>query len=360
MIKKNKSIVSVFLMVVFMWGALLLQISYAKGGNQSDPEPGRDAALAFLQAQMGASGLLDSYVDDNIDYAYTYDNALAIMAFVSSGDIDTAKVILDALASVGPEPEGGFLNRYLADSGAPDGTLELGPNGYVIQAINLYYEATNDDTYNGIAVQIAQYMLSLQDENGGLFGNASVTWKSTENNLGALSGIHNLGIIQNNSYYIDRASAIRSFLVDLCWDGERFLRGEDDYSIATDTQSLGNLVLGTPYKNGIYWVRDYTMNTRRYSGRLQMTGFDMNDDKDTIWTEGTLQQALSYLYAGDTNEYSFFVTESEKLFQESGALLLATNSGTTGFGWILEPWEAVAPTAWYIFALNQDNVLELY
>lgn len=52
-------------------------------------------------------------------------------------------------------------------------------------------------------------------------------------------------------------------------------------------------------------------------------------------------------------------TEAEKTLQPQGAFLLTTNRGTTGFSWTLERWQAVAPTAWYIFVSNQDNVLAL-
>lgn len=324
----------------------------------STPTP--EQALTFLRNQMSPVGLVDSYVEDNVDYAYTYDNALAAMAFISAGDMTSAETILDAFATIGPEPEGGFLDCYRTNSGAPNGTLSIGHNAYLLQAMNLFYLQTADPKYNTIARGIADYLLSLQDVDGGIVGMAGVTWKSAESNFGALSGIHNLGKVQNLSSYVDSASQIRNFLVTECWNGTRFLRGENDPVIVTDTQSLGGMVLGPDYKNGAYWVEGYTLTTKRYDGRKSVTGFDFNDDKDTVWTEGTFQEAMAFLVASDTSKYNFYKTESEKLFNSpSGAFWLASNTGTAGGSWILRKWQAAAPTAWYICAYNQDNVLEL-
>ncbi|MFH1778790.1 MAG: hypothetical protein ABH847_01995 [Candidatus Omnitrophota bacterium] len=331
----------------------------ARKPTPPDTTPSPEKALSFLRGQISTVGLLDSYVEDNTDYSYTYDDALAAMAFISAGDFVSARRILDAFVAIGPQPEGGFLHRYHATDGSPYGTLSVGHNAYLLQAMNLYYLETGDSRYNLLAQEVANYILSQQDIDGGIFGRAGVTWKSTESNLGALSAIHNLGKVQNIPYYIDRANAIRNFLITECWDGVRFLCGENDPMIVTDVQALGGMVLGPSYANGAYWVENYTRTTKRYSGRKTITGFDFNADRDTVWIEGTLQETMAFFVAGDITKYSFYKTESEKLFQSSGALLLASNTGTTGFDWILERWQAVAPTAWYIYACNQDNVLEL-
>lgn len=323
------------------------------------PAPGPSGALSFLRGQIGAFGLVDSYVEDGTDDSYTYDNALAVLAFISSGDTASARGILDALAAIGPEPEGGFLDRYHAQDGRHDGSLSVGPNGYVLQALNLYRLTTGDETYAGLSVGIADYILGLQASDGGIFGFAGATWKSTENNLGALSGIHNLGTLLESPYYLTRAAQIESFLVSECWDGVRFLTGENDPMIVTDVQALGAMVLGPAFASGAYWVEDHTLTTRRYSGRKQVTGFDFNADGDTVWTEGTLQEVMAFLVAGDIVRADFYMTEAEKLFQSSGALWLASNRGSTGFDWTLERWQAVAPTAWYVWVSNADNVLAL-
>jgi len=118
-------------------------------------------------------------------------------------------------------------------------------------------------------------------------------------------------------------------------------------------------VLGPAYKNGAYWIKSYTLNTKQYAARKTVTGFDENTDRDTVWTEGTLQESIAYMAAGDTANFNFYKTEAGKLLQSSGALWAATNTGTTGFGENFQRWQAVAPTAWYVYACYQDNVLAL-
>ena len=56
-----------------------------------------EAALGFLKTRMGPIGLLDSFVEDRTDYSYTYDNALAAMAFLSAGDRLSAQRVLDGV-----------------------------------------------------------------------------------------------------------------------------------------------------------------------------------------------------------------------------------------------------------------------
>jgi len=319
-----------------------------------------EAALGFLKSRMGTAGLLDSFVEDKTDYSYTYDNAVAAMAFLSAGDRLSAQRILNGFVGISPAPGGGFLHRYRTTGAGAGGTLAAGHNAYLLQALNLFSWRTGDHRYDGTARGIADFLLSLQDSaDGGVFGRTGVSWKSTENNLAAYSAIANLSVVQNLPAYGIRAAQIKDFLVRECWRETRFLTGKNDAMIVTDAQALGTQILGAGYSNGSFWVESYTKATQRYSAKKQVTGFDLNTDRDTVWTEGTLQQALAFWLAGDNARFGFYRTESEKMLQSSGAFWAASNRGTTGFGEFFERWQAVAPTAWYILVSHQDNVLGL-
>ena len=332
-----------------------------KGNGDGESVASVEAALGFLEGQKGPVGLIDSFVEDNADYAYTYDNALAAMAFISDRDLASAAAILDAYAAIGGEPDGGFLHRYRASDGGPAyGLPGVGHNAYLLQAMALYSLESGDGAYDGLARGIAAYLLAHQDSDDGLFGRTGVTWKSTENNLAAYSALHNAGMVLGVPSFMERAELIRGFLVTETWDGIRFLTGEGDPMIVTDVQALGVMILGSSYAGGAYWVEDHTLTTRRYKGRQRVTGFDLNTDRDTVWTEGTLQQAMAFLVAGDIERADGYKQEAEKLFQPSGAFWQASNAGTSGFGDTFMRWQAVAPTAWYVLLANQDNVLELF
>ncbi|MDD5449374.1 MAG: hypothetical protein PHO42_02090 [Candidatus Omnitrophica bacterium] len=353
MVKK----LSVILLVVFC-AAVFYNAAEAAKPEPALQVPRVEMALAFLRNQIRGSGLLDSFVEDNSDYSYTYDDALAAMAFLSAGDTASARRVLDGFFNIGSQPEGGFLHRYYASSGMPaDGILGAGHNAYLLQAMNMYYMKTGDAKYNMLAQGIANYIINLQAEDGGVCGKEGVAWKSAENNLGALSAIHNLGVAQNIQYYRDKAKEIQNFLIAECWDGQRFLTGEDDTMVVTDTQALGAIILGRQYSNGAYWIKNYTGTTKKYASRKTVTGFDENTDRDTVWIEGTLAEAMAFMVAGDLDSFNFYKTEAEKLFLSTGALYAATNTGTTGFDEDFKHWQAVAPTAWYVFVCKQDNVL---
>lgn len=357
--RSNVSRFVVFLLIlsVFYTGTELLA---KKGGGGGKPSK-KDKALSFLSSQIGPVGIVDSFIEDGIDYSYTYDNAMSAMAFISADDFTSAQTILDAfLNTIQLQPEGGFLHRYYSSNGSPAyGILFVGPNAYLLQAMNLYYLNTGDTRYNALAQQLADFLISLQDIDGGIVGLPGAVWKSTENNLGALSAIHNYGTICGLQYYIDKAALISAFLTTECWDGTRFLAGENDPTIVTDVQALGTLVLGAAYSNGAYWIEAHTLNTQKYFRRKTVTGFDLNTDKDTVWIEGTLQESLAFYIAGDSSKFEDYKSESEKLANGSGAFYQASNTGTTGYGDNFEKWQAVGPTAWYVLIANQDNVLEL-
>jgi len=315
-------------------------------------------ALNFLRNQMSSKGLLDSFVEDGKNWSFTYDNALAAMAFISAGDLTTVETILDALSDIGPESEGGFLHRYTPSGGPSEGVLVVGHNAYVLQAMNLYFLKTGDPKFNLLAQGIADYLLSQQDTNGGLFLRDGDTAKSTENNLAAYTAIHNLGVLQEIPFFRTKANEIQNFLITEIWDGKRFLKGEKNFLIATDVQALGALILGAldwKFQNGVFWVEFFTVTTQ-----MQITGFDLNIDRDTVWTEGSLQASLAFALSRskDYARYKKYKSEVEKLIQNTGGLWESSNTGTSGEGYDFNPWTAVAPTAWYILVYNQDNVLE--
>ena len=323
--------------------------------NPAQAEP-VDNALNFLRGQITGTGFVDSYPDDGTDRSYTYDNAMAALAFISAGDFPSARRILDAFNAIAPP----YVHRYRTQDGRPDGIVNTGHHGYILQAMNLYYVGTGDSRYNLTAQRVGNFLVSVQDSDGGLFGRPGAPWKSTENNLGAFAALYNLGRIQNIPYFLEKAELIRNFLTTECWDGERFFQGENDRNIVTDVQALGTLALGPDYAGAPYWIEWQTLNTQRYSGRKRVTGFALEAQPPpaVIWTEGTLQMTLAFDVNFDLSRAKAYRAEAEKLIYPSGALAQASNPGTVG-GDPVSRTPAVSPTAWYVLAANKDNVFEL-
>lgn len=318
---------------------------------------GLNGAYAFLAGQLKGIGLIDSYKDSYAD-SYTYDDALAVMAFAAKGDYARAETILSAYQNkIGAPLYGGYYDVYNYTTGIGRGNISAGPNAWFLCAVNYYYYKTGDAQFLPTAQILADYLVGLQDVNdGGLFGDEYATWKSTENNLAAYAGLYNYGMLTNNSVYTQKADLIKGFLQTDCWNGETFLRGKNDPTEVTDVQSLGVLALGTTYASAIYWAEYHTKCTKRL-GKLTVTGFDFNNDLDTVWMEGTLQEAMAFKKNYDDYRAGIYFNNVSKTQKSSGAFLCATNRGTTGTDWILQPIESTAPVCWYIFYSTGINPL---
>jgi hypothetical protein len=324
------------------------------GGNKATP---LEKAHNYLVGQVQSSGLIRSY-NDSSSASYTYDNALAIMAFVAIGDSDNARTILGTFQSgISIPASGGYHDVYDFTNGVGSGAISAGPNSWLLNAVNLYRYKTGDLQFQSLGQQLADYLVNLQDADGGLFGGESFPWKSAEHNQSAYAALYNFGMLSNQDIYVQKANLIKNFLFTECWDGERFLRGKNDYTVVTDVQALGVLSLGTSYASAIYWAEYHTKCTHNINRKTTVTGFDFNDDLDTVWLEGTLQQAIAFNKNYDDWRAGIYYEEVNKTQRRNGSFLLATNEGTTGSDWILMPIECVAPTCWYIFYNTDTNPL---
>lgn len=350
----------------------MLWMTRVQGNNIAN----RQAATDFLNDQMDPdTGLLDSLVEDGKPWLYTYDQAMAAMAYIGAGRIHKARQALQALQALPRGTNGGFYHRYNTESGQPasHSNIRVGHNAYVLQAVNMYYAYTRDDQFHTMAGQVADFILTCQDVagsprqdtlDGGFFGDATTAvWKSTENNLAlyvALQNYANLMMVGNNGVYITAASNVRNFLLEQCWNDGRFYTGKGDAMISTDANALGVLVFRSGYSSALSLIENANELDYEYEPNQFISGFDMNVDKDTVWTEGTLQMSLAYFTVGETTKGEEYIQETLKMQQASGGFLQSIVEGTTGQGENFLPWQAVAPTAWFILADLRINPLWIW
>jgi len=364
MIKKGgkfiRLIVSLVLtMTVISFSYTSLAVKPEKTGkpdkdNESQSEVER--AHNYLASQVKGIGLINSHNDDSCS-SFTYDNAIAVIAFVAMEDYNNARTILNTFKSgVAIPARGGYNDVHDYETGVRGGPISAGPNAWLLNAVNFYYYKTGDAQFQSLGRQLADYLVFLQDINGGLYGGEFVTWKSAEQNQAAYAGLCNFGTFIGDGTYIESANLIRDFLITECWDGERFWRGERDRAWVTDVQALGVLSLGTSYASALYWAEDHTKCTHRL-GRWKITGFDFDYDLDTVWFEGTLQMAMAFKRNYDDGKALYYYDNVKKTQRNNGSFLCATNEGTTGTDWTLMPIECVAPACWFIFCETQTNPL---
>jgi hypothetical protein len=321
-------------------------------------------AQIFIANQIKGIGLVDSYQEDATNKSYVYDDALAAIASIAMGNFGLAKEILDTLAfEVKKTSKNVPYERYLYSdtTGAGQGTAYSGNSAWLLQALNLYQKLKKENIYPTTQKSLADYILSLQDPvDGGIWGYAGCGWKSTEHNLIAYVAVRNYGRINNLPDYVTKAEKIKVFLKsEAVWDGVRFGRGAWDTTEVVDVQALGVIVLGSYYSNALTWAESTLKLTRSFNATT-VTGFDFNNDLDTVWIEGTLQMARAFSKIGDTTKGSYYYNEAIKTKQSDGSLLLATNPGTASDEWYMQVWRSIAPTCWLIFCYMNFNPLVMY
>lgn len=327
-------------------------------------------------------GLLPSY--EGWTDCFTYDQALACMAFVKRGDFRKAKLILDFYEKTYRDQIKkygkfiGFSDAYKKD-GAWGETWAAGPNAWLLMAVNQYTYLTKDMRYLELAKKIADWLISLEAIDGGIiggyYGNGEpMTWISTEHNFDCYVAFRDLGILTGDDRYLKIAKEIKLWLENAAWNKEqnRFNMGNDNPNYATDLSSWAVLSLGKKYGPTLDFAIDKSLTKKLYKVKdVEIEGFDFGStyekshypDKDAVWLEGTGQMVLAFDRAGRKEEKNHFLAELDKALTPSPAhknaagLPYATNTGTPAYGsWLMQDKPlCVSSTAWYIFAKENYN-----
>lgn len=191
--------------------------------------------------QRNQTGLIPSFEGDGDvgDWAFTYDQALAVIAFVRSGEGARAVRILDFYLAAPKINDGAFANAYYAsDCGVAEAIAHAGPNIWLGIAALQYTQATRDNRYLPLAVGIARWLDTIKDTEGGLKGGATVTWYSTEHNLDAYAFYRMFYQLTQEEYWRREAEKSLSWLGKNAYSkiSEPFVkRGKGDSTVATDT-----------------------------------------------------------------------------------------------------------------------------
>jgi hypothetical protein len=358
--------------------------------------------------QNRKTDLVASYEGDRAlnDIAFTYDQSLAAQTFLLYGDNERARSMLDFFKRRSEEEEMGFLNAYEVNSGAAtEYKAHVGPNIWLGIALMQYMHRTGDERYTGLAKNIADWVISIQEEDpeGGIRGGPGVTWYSTEHNLDAYAYFSMLADKTGEKKYGDAAALTLKWIKEHAFSQNgRIYRGKGDSTIATDTFSWAIAALGprTLIESGMdpdaimKFAEDncrVTVNFKRPDGStVKVTGFDFAKHQHlprggVVSSEWTAQMVVSfrimsdfYLAIGDYDKaslyqekYNFYLSELEKMVisspsrlgQGAGCLPYATlDNVDTGHGWRTPKGRntgSVSGTAYGIFAIKGFNPMKL-
>ncbi|HJP99949.1 MAG TPA: hypothetical protein VJ862_15440 [Rhodanobacteraceae bacterium] len=376
--------------------------------QQQVAERACNAIARYVGAPSGPPVFLQSYVTRDGDAepslktaAFTYDNALAVIALVACDKLPQAIRVGEALrraATTGARLQNAYragpvegdvlpngwwdpkTNRWLEDphqSGTSTGNV-----AWAALALLALDRATGEPRWREAAEHLATWITDNAWSAGGVPGFAGglegfdprpdkLTWKSTEHNIDAAALFEWLARDSKSSQWERAAREARHF-VDMQWDartGHFFAGtlpdgGENRGASVLDVQMWANL-LPNPQAEWRRAVR-YAEKDIGVAG-----GFDFNTDRDGLWLEGTAQAALVYGTLGERAKADeLFTTISGQFAAASGyvyatrearittGLSLGPHSSTADFYYFHRPhlgataWAALAALAWNPFVAH--------
>ena len=328
--------------------------------------------------------------------AFVYDNALATIALLASGERAAAERVGAALlAATNRDPR--LRNAYRAGRSPAGGPL---PNGWWSQRDHRWNEdAYQQGTATGNVAWAALALLGLDAEaadrrwrdgavrlghriranaatpsgfRGGVHGfdgqEVELTWMSTEHNVDAVALFTWLARFPGGKHWAGDALKARDF-VGRQWDadGGRFLIGDlpdnggpNRNGSGLDAQLWPLLLPDAP----MAWRRalDFVAKAHAVDG-----GFDFNDDRDGLWTEGTAQAALVFRWTGNEAGARKAIATANGLISEGG-YVYATKNPQISTGLAIGPdsigddfqyyrWPHLGATAWLCLAERGWNPL---
>lgn len=343
--------------------------------------------------------------------AFTYDNALTAMAFISEDEQEDAKEMLDSFVYAVENDRykpGRIRNAYVSGdirafpgwaSGARlpgwydnqdkawyEDRYQVGCNvgntSYAALALLAYDTAYGNEKYVDTAARLMDWVLEeCSDENCGFLagfdgwpeGSSPVvypfTYKSTEHNIDAYAAFRSLYEKTGEEKYAKAAQSALEFIKSM-YDEEQklFWTGTLDdgvtpnkSNIVLDTQVWTALALGEefePYREALETA--YRMKTP--DGGYP---FCMGGGEQGWWPEGASFTALTWRMQGEEEKALETLDALAKVQHDSGMFPAATaESIPTGFELFDgSPWnytddEHIAPTAWFILAVSGFNPYE--
>ena len=353
------------------------------------------------------TGLVMSFEGDSDikNWAFTYDQSLVMQVYSKFSDFVRVRKMLDFFAHDAERSGGLFLNAYYANDGtAAEYTVHCGPNIWLGVAIIQYTKKSMDNTYLHLAKEIAESVMSLQDNEGGIRGGPDASWYATEHNLDAYAFFDMLYSTTGEARYREAAQRVLEWLKQHSYGKPDIpvRRGKGDSTIATDTYAWSIAAVGPRMLRGLGMDPDKIMefaekncavkvDYQRPDGRrVQIKGFDFAPERNlargaVVSSEWTAQMAMAFKIMGDYYEKEgdnhralLYKTKATEYIDELGKMIISSPSPSgqgagclpyatqdsvdTGHGWNAPKGKStgsIAGTAYAIFAYYDYNPLSL-
>jgi hypothetical protein len=278
--------------------------------------------------------------------AFTYDNAVALIAFLNAGERGRARLIADALVYAQEHDrfysDGRIRNAYqggdliLPPGWTPNGKADrvrtpgfndpvtqqwqedefqvsthTGNVAWAMLGLLSYYRWAGGGKYLTAIERMGEWIESnCRDARGaGGYTGGVDGWeptpkkrfyKATEHNIDLVAAFHQLFVITGNEKWRERANHAKRFVLAMWDDAEgKFWTGtgEDGLTIGKDVIPVDIqawAILALQEESRPYWrALEYAETHHKVR-----EGYDFNQDRDGIWHEGTAQMAAAYYLTG--------------------------------------------------------------
>jgi hypothetical protein len=287
--------------------------------------------------------------------AFTYDNALALLAFLADGSEDSfrrARLIGDAFVYAAGHDrtynDGRLRSDYAAgDISLPPGwtpnmrlktvpspgfyvegppprfieieqdSLDVGNNAWAMIALLALYRRTRNQAYLSAARNIGNFIRAFRNDTGRYKGflagindpeSSSPSrrpYASTEHNIDIYAAFTVMFEITGESQWQTDARHARGFIEDM-WDADkgRYLAGTTDpdhRNMVADQLPLDPQVWAVLALPDALTLHPQLLDSVERDHQVQhheFSGVDFNNDKDGVWFEGAGQTAVVYAYSG--------------------------------------------------------------
>lgn len=295
--------------------------------NAEDKPSTGEKVYNWLLHQQGEHGILGNQEDDA--YSGLYPNALAAICFIHQGDTERAERIFHFYQvrydTTSGAPPNGLVQFWDAKTGEPHNESDrwIGDNAWLLIALNQHRAKTGRDDFATLRKGIAQWLLSLQDTDGGIWSGfntkGAMVSKATEGNLDCYSALTD---------FPAQRKKIRKFLESQMWipKENRFRMGSTSPDPALDCSAWSVAAFGAKFRDTLRYAEKTFLQTQKSAANgSSINGFGDLRGKSRIWLEGTGEMVVAYRTAGEQEKAKKYLQELEKAMVPSSAF-----SGTAG------------------------------
>lgn len=367
-------------------------VARARGRGRAHGRARRRGAARAAAAASAAQPLLlvrsfeipasDTRNANLTNYSWTYDNALAVFAFLSVGARSQAEQLLDQLRALQLD-DGSLDFAYNVETGVGAGKARAGAMAWVGLAAAAYRRQYGNSRYDTLIGGVLDYVLAQRTADGLVRGGADVAWVSTQHNLltigvlrdvvdqigagnkkmGGFTG-NELNAIQNTM-----GNAVLSKLLVQNGAYAYFVAGVGDSAVPVDVQSLGAMYLKLRGDGRAAQVaanlaqRGFLVTPRKTAdGAGPFSGYRPYLDAsspDVVWSEGTFEAALALKRLGVTSAATTTAVAQLSATTDGGKLApIGADRSVEGTKWgEFHPWPTSAAASWLLVLNAQEQLL---